>query len=144
MQGVIWLAWSFLTLVMYSLWGVFNGAAARHLDSFNALFFSSIGYFLVGLLSCFIIGHQTVTTILHLSPKGMLYGILLGFTTGLGGLFLLIALHKGGNINIIIPLTAMYPLFAVLINLVLFHTHLDFKQIIGIALSVLAIVLLTV
>ncbi len=140
----IWLVWAFLSLLTYAFWGVFNALAARYISANSVLFCSAIGYFIVGVIAlAFIVMKQGVS--LHgFNLRGASYGLLVGLATGLGGLFLLMSLHKGGSASIVVPLTSIYPIATVLFNLVFLHDAITVKQGVGILLSVIGVSLLSV
>ncbi len=138
-----WLVWALLSLLTYSFWGVFNALAARHISANSVLFCSAVGYFFVGLVALAFIGFKPSLSVHSLANRGVIYGLLVGLATGLGGLFLLVSLHRGGSASIVVPLTSIYPLATVLFNLVFLHDSITLRQGIGILLSVIGVTLLS-
>lgn len=77
------------------------------------------------------------------SVKGFLYGcIAAGFAVA-GNIAVFYAFTKGGQASIVIPVTNLYPLVTVVIALVAFKERLNIINVLGILLSVPAIILLS-
>ena len=144
MTSSLWVLWAFLSLITYAFWGVFNGLASRHLDANSVLFCSAIGYLVVGVLAIGLLGFKPMTHLDTLMHRGAGYGFLVGLATGLGGLFLLISLHKGGNPSIVIALTSIYPLATIIFNVLFLHDSVSIRQMIGAALSVCGVTMLLI
>lgn len=144
MASSLWLLWAFLSLLTYAFWGVFNGLASRHLDANTVLFCSAIGYLTVGILAIALLDFKPVAHFSNLLHRGAGYGFLVGLATGLGGLFLLISLHKGGNPSVVVALTSIYPLATIAFNILFLHDSMSIRQSIGAALSVCGVILLLI
>jgi uncharacterized membrane protein len=133
------IAYIFVTLsfLCYSFWGFFNGIVDKNIDPFSALFYSSIGYAISGLIALLFINFQ-----LRFSITAFSTSLLLGFTTGLGGLFLLLAVHNFGHTSILVALTATYPLSTVILNYFIFSEILSIRQLLGCVFSVVGVILM--
>lgn len=138
----LWLVWAILSLLTYASWGVFNSLASRYISANLGLFCSSLGYLAVGVLSIMLLGLKPNIALHELFTRGGAYGFAVGIATGLGGLFLLISIHSGGNSNIVIALTATYPLIAVAFNVTLLHDSISLQQLTGIIFSVIGVMLI--
>ena len=66
-----------------------------------------------------------------------------GTLNGLGALTSFAAFEKGGKASVVIPLIALYPLLTVLFAVVFLHESLTRLQMFGIALAVVAAILLS-
>ena len=132
---------AFLSFLCYSIWGVLNGIAINKVDPFSALFYSSIGYMVSGLLALSLIGFKPTFTYLS-----FLNTFCIGLATGLGGLFLLIAMQRTvGNCSIAIALTSIYPLAVVVINHFFLHEqNIGLLKILGCMLSVLGVIFILI
>lgn len=144
MASSLWLFWATLSLCTYALWGVFNALASKYTNANTALFCSSVGYFIIGAIALAFTLRQADFSFNILLSKGAAYGLLVGMATGLGGLFLLVALHKGGHASVVIALTSIYPLATVVFNLIFLHEAITVKQIIGIISCVVGVCLLSI
>ena len=83
-----WL-FAILSFLSYAFWGLFNGLVHENSEPFSGLFFSSLGYLIAGLIGLSCISFQPKISVIAISS-----GLLLGLATGLGGLFLLLAIQK--------------------------------------------------
>ena len=66
-----------------------------------------------------------------------------GTLNGLGALTSFAAFEKGGKASVVIPLISLYPLLTVLCAVVFLHESLTGLQMFGIALAVVAAILLS-
>jgi uncharacterized membrane protein len=73
--------------------------------------------------------------------KGIIYSLLNGAITGLGILCLLAAYRSGGNTAVVSVTSSLYPLVTFALALLLLHEKLTKKQILGVALATVSIVL---
>lgn len=132
-----WLPAAVLALMSFGLWGLFTKLAVVYIDSKSALVFQTLGVFVVGLVTLFLIDFKPETQI-----KGISFGLLTGVAYGIGCLFYLIAVGKGKVITVV-TLTALYPLVTIILSSLLLHEAISFKQCIGIALALIAIYFLS-
>jgi uncharacterized membrane protein len=130
-----------LSLLCYSAWGLLNGIAINKSDPFSVLFYSSIGYMISGLIALSFTGFKPIFSYLS-----FLISFSVGLATGLGGLFLLLAIQKiTENPSIIIALTSTYPLVVVLLNYFISDTqHMGLLKIFGCVLSVIGVICITI
>jgi transporter family protein len=131
-----WLPPALLALFSFGLWGFFSKLAVLHIDSKSALFFQSIGVFLVGLVTLAIIGFKPET-----EWKGLSYGLLTGIASGIGCLFYLIAANKGKNMTVV-TLTSLYPIITIILSYIILREGIQMKQAAGIVFALLALYLL--
>jgi transporter family protein len=68
---------------------------------------------------------------------------LTGVAGTLGTLFLLYALRQGGKASLVVPITALYPLVTIILAVLLLRERVTIQQGIGMALAVIAVVLLS-
>ena len=134
MNSYIFIILSFLS---YSVWGFFNGVVNKNMDPFSGLFYSSIGYMISGLIGLIFINFQPKTSLISLFSA-----LSLGLATGLGGLFLLLAIRNFGNTSMLVALTATYPLMTAMLNYFIFSEVLSMRQIFGCFLSVSGVILM--
>ena len=136
---MMWLVFATLALLAYALWGVMNGVIANKMDPYSGIFFSGIGYLFSGAVALSLINFKLNVTFVNLA-----WGAVLGVATGIGGLMFLLAIKAGGNINIIVVLTSLYPLLTLLINYVLFGTAISTLQLVGVGLAIPALIMISI
>jgi transporter family protein len=129
-----WL-FALLSCFSYAFWGLFNGLVNKNSEPFGGLFFSSLGYFIAGLIGLSYINFQPKTSVIAISS-----GILLGLSTGLGGMFLLLAIQKSRNTSMSVALTALYPIGTLILSYFMLDEQLTKQQIFGCIISVFGLV----
>jgi len=78
------------------------------------------------------------------STAGLFIGFISGVCGALGNFALLASLGAGGQAAIVFPLTALYPLVTVVIAVLFMRERARRTQVIGIALAILAVLMLSV
>lgn len=78
---------------------------------------------------------------LEKNAKGILYGIMIGLTSGVGGLGLFAAFGSGGNTSIITAVTALYPMVTVILALLFLGERLTKRQVVGLGFATAAILI---
>ena len=132
-----WYGFSFFSLMLYGLWGFLGAKTSAEVGAKSAIFYSAIGSFAIGLLCFALMSFKPAFT-----AKGLTYGVLTGATTGIGTLFFIAALRVGPAIPIVM-ITALYPLVSTVLLVVFFDQSLSAKQMLGIAFSLVALILLS-
>lgn len=132
-----WLFFSFITLILWGFWGFFSKVATSYSDPKSVYLYGSIGAMVVTLSAIFFFGFR-----FDLNPKGILYSILAGLLGGAGVIFFYFAM-KSGKSAIVVTLTALYPLITFLLSYFLLHEQITLKQLSGIILAIIAIILLS-
>lgn len=128
-----------LSFLCYAFWGTLNGIVNKNIEPFSSLFYSSIGYMVAGLISVSFINFQPKFSTLSFGSS-----VLLGLTTGLGGLFLLLAIQRFDSASILIAATATYPIATVILNYFILKEVLTLKQIVGCLLSIVGVILMLI
>jgi uncharacterized membrane protein len=136
----MWMVFAFLAFLSYCIWGVTNGLVSKHIDPYSGIFFSSIGYLIAGIVSISIGGINFDGFTLN----GIMYGVILGLATGLGGLFVLMAIHKGGITSIVVVMTALYPLGTLVFDHMLLGENMSLHKVVGVLLAVVSIILMSI
>lgn len=136
---MLWLILAFLALLSYSIWGLMNGVVAKNMDPYTGIFFSSIGYLFSSAIALSLIGFKV-----NITSSNLISGMGLGAATGIGGLFFLLAIRYGGNVNIVVVLTSLYPIVTLILNYFIFGTSMTITQIIGAILAIMAVLLVSV
>jgi len=132
-----WLWLSALVLVSWGTLGLFQKLAMNHISASAALVWASAGFMLLQPLLL------PGTSILEYSTTSLGWALLNGVFNGLGFLSLLAAMRHGGKASIVEPLTALYPVFVVLLAPVLLHESVKPLHGLGIACAVIGGMLLS-
>jgi drug/metabolite transporter (DMT)-like permease len=132
-------AWLLYTIAAIVLWGVYGIAftiASPRLSLLAAQVLTTLGLLAPALLLM-----RSVWRERHLT-RGLWTGIASGICGAIGNLTLLAALRTGKP-AIVVPISALYPLVAVIIAMTLMRERARSLQIGGIALAIVAVVLLS-
>ena len=132
-----WLPSALIALVCFGLWGILTKLTVFHIDSKSALVFQTLGVLIVGIITLTQLDFKPVTNF-----KGISYGILTGLAYGVGCMFCFIAADKG-KANMVITLTALYPLITLFLSYILLKETINYKQCCGICFALIAIFLLS-
>jgi len=132
-----WLWLSALVLVSWGTLGLFQKLAMNHISASAALVWASAGFMLLQPLLL------PGTSILEYSTTSLGWALLNGVFNGLGFLSLLAAMRHGGKASIVEPLTALYPVFVVLLAPALLHESIKPLHGLGIACAVIGGMLLS-
>jgi uncharacterized membrane protein len=140
MKGLMlptWLWLSVLVLVSWGTLGLFQKLAMNYISASAALVWAAAGFFLLQPLLF------PGTSIFEYSTKSLGWALLNGVFNGLGFLSLLAAMRHGGKASIVEPLTALYPVFVVLLAPALLHENIKPLHGLGIACAVIGGMLLS-
>jgi uncharacterized membrane protein len=77
------------------------------------------------------------------APRVWTLAAALGFTLGFGNLTILLAFASGGKASVLAPLSGLYPLVSIPIALAAFGERLSWREGAGIALALVAVVMLS-
>ncbi|MEW6594320.1 MAG: EamA family transporter [Thermodesulfobacteriota bacterium] len=132
-----WLLTALISLVIYGFWGFFPKLAVSYINPQSALVYQVAGAAVVGLLALSFIQFQPET-----HPKGILFAMLTGIAGILGTLFFFAA-ARSGKIAVVVSITALYPLFTILLAALFLREPITMKQLAGMALALIAIVLMS-
>lgn len=130
-----WLLFSLLTLLCWGFWGFFSKAATTHISPQSVLVYELIGSAIVGFGVLVMIGFKPET-----QPMGILFAVLTGMCLTLGMLFFLLALSRG-TASMVTVMTALYPLVTVLLLFLLYRDPLTARQLAGMVLGCIAMIL---
>ncbi len=130
---------SFISLFLWGISGLFMKIATFKLDPKIAFIFQTIGVIIVMIFVLFF----TFSLLSNMGSDTRLfifYALLAGLTGGLGTFFLLKAYEKG-NLATVTVLTALYPVISVLLGILILKEKLTLTQLIAIIFSLIAIIL---
>ena len=131
-----WLPSALLSLMFFGLWGLFTKLSVVSMDSKSALIYQTLGVGVIGLITLSLMNFKPAFDV-----KGLSYAILTGIAYGLGCLFYFVAASRG-KINTVVTLTALYPLVTILLAFLLLNEQITLRQWSGIALAIIAILLM--
>ena len=132
--------WFLFTMAAIALWGLYGVAFKKAADGIPPLagqVISSVGLLIPALF--------LITAVWR--ERARRAGLWIGFGSGLfgaaGNLALFASLNEGGKAAIVFPLTALYPLITVVIAIIFMRETARLVQGLGIALAIVAVVLLS-
>ena len=134
---VTWFFPVMAVIILYGLMTFLPKLALQSIDPVSAMIYEVLGGMVVGLALLCWVGFK---------PEFSWSGSIISFIVGLcgfgGTLAFFIALTKG-PVSLITPLTSFYPLFAVLLAVIFLKETLSIENIIGIALAVISVFLIS-
>ncbi len=132
-----WFFYTLLTLFLWGFWGFFPKLTSRYMEPRSALIYEVVGCILVGIAVFFTVGGR-----LEHDSRGILFAILTGALGLLGSLAFLAALRAGvGKGSIIVLITALYPLIVIFLSVFFLKESFTPRQIAGIVLALIAMLL---
>ncbi len=132
-----WVTYSLACLVLWGVWGLLLKMASKGAPWLQVYFLSALASFTLAL-TIFLAGKGRI-------PINKYSGIaaMAGVFGGAGYVLFMKALEHG-KASIIIPLTAMYPAVTAILALTILGEKLSLIKAVGIALAVLAAILLSI
>jgi bacterial/archaeal transporter family protein len=134
-----WLVHSMLTVLLWGAWGVVSKLIVDRTSPFTSQVLFTFG--LVAPLAVALASRRRFEGTARL--RGFNYAVLTGLLGGLGNLAMYAALVDG-KASTIVTLTSLAPLVTVLLAAVALHERIGRRQVIGLALALIAIWLLSV
>ncbi len=132
----MWFIPALLAMVFWGVWGLFQKMATNHMPPRSVFIVSALGAVVV------VAAILTTSKFPHtLSADGVLFAVIAGVCSSIGGLFFLSAVSRG-EASVVITFTALYPVITVLLSFSLLRESITLKQGMGIVLALLSMVLL--
>jgi transporter family protein len=125
------------SLVFYGFWAFFPKIASLTINPKSFLFYNVIGSVVVNFIIFFVMKSR-----LQFEMKGFIFSILTGVFGILGTLLFAYALGKG-KASVVIIITALYPIISIILSIVFLKEVISIRQFIGMALGMLAVVLIS-
>lgn len=133
-------SWLIPALLCMAAWGLsrfFPKLATNHLDPKSAFMYEVMGEVLVAITILVAVGFRPAFQL-----KGASFALMAGITGGLGVYWYLQAAQRG-NVSQLVGVTALYPVITVILGVFLLNEPLTAKQIAGVVLAVLAVILVS-
>lgn len=133
-------SWLLPALLCMAAWGVsrfFPKLATNHLDPKSAFMYEVMGEVLVAAALLLAMGFKPVFNV-----KGFSFAMMAGVLGGLGVYWFLLAAQRG-NVSQLVGVTALYPIITVILGVFLLNEPLTAKQMAGVALAVVAVILVS-
>jgi len=130
-----WMTPALMALLLWGFWGFLPKIATRYVDPRSALVFQTFGCLLVGLVAA--IG---AFPHLQFQTSGIIWSVLAGIFGMVGSLFYLIAVSRG-KVSVIVTVTALYPLFSILLAVSILKEPLTIRHGLGFICAIGAIIL---
>jgi bacterial/archaeal transporter family protein len=131
-----WFWYSMLCVACWGGWTIFGKLGSEEMPARTMQFLFPFGCVPVAAILMWSRGFR-----FERSRKGIFYGLAMGLLAGIGGLALFAAYRTNGNTAVITAATALYPLFAVFLAVLVLHEKLTKVHILGLAFAAAAFVL---
>ncbi|PYX84717.1 MAG: hypothetical protein DMG70_05700 [Acidobacteria bacterium] len=138
MHSSLWLWLCFMVLLLWGVLGVLQKLAMKYISAETALLWAAAGFVVLQPLL------WPSKSILNFPALSLGWAMLNGVFNGLGLFSLMAAMHRGGKASIVEPLSALYPVFVVLLAPILLHESIRPVHGVGIACAVISGMLLSV
>ena len=132
-----WLLPTGLALFAWVFWGFLPKLAARHINAQSAMIYQVLGGIIIGLGVLIQMKFKVQFNI-----PGFAYGLAIGLLGFFGALMYLIAVSKG-PLALVAPITALYPVGAILLSFLILGETVTTKQGIGIGVSLVSMYLIS-
>ena len=134
-----WLLYAITAAVCWGIWGVLSKGPSRELSGWMTQMLFTFALVPSVIVACLSKNVRTGTN----KPRGLFWGFVSGLIAAAGNIAFYLALEKGADTAIAIPLTSVYPLITIFIAWFWFKERLNRVQALGIAVAVAAIMLLS-
>jgi transporter family protein len=133
-----WLLFAAIALVFWGVSGITQKLSTNRISS--ELSFLWFAWAMIAISAVLAV---TVPMHWHVRPLIFWLAVVGGTLNGLGALTSFMALESGGKASIVISLVSLYPLLTVGFAVVVLHERLTTVQVIGVALAIVAAILLS-
>ena len=138
MHFPMWLFFALTALLLFGITGVTQKLSTNEISTELCYVWFALAMLLIALLIFFILPLDW-----HIRPKIVWLAVAGGALNGLGAMTSFKALESGGKASIVVPLCYLYPLVAIFLALVFLHEKLTRVEVAGIALAIVAAILLS-
>lgn len=134
-----WLVYALVAATFWGIWGVLAKGPSRELSGWMTQILFTFALIPSAIFAACSKHVRTGTD----KPRGLFWGSVSGLLAAAGNIAFYLALEKGAETSIAIPLTNVYPLVTIVIAWFWFKERLNGVQAVGILIAVVAIVLLS-
>jgi len=134
-----WLLYSLLTILLWGVWGATSKAVANDINAYMNQVLFTIG--LVPVLSLVVRSPRLAGG--KRRKRGVVYAFMTGILGGAGNILFFKSLTMGGRAAVVVPMTSLSPLVTVLLAFLVLRERISASQIIGLAVALVAIYLLS-
>jgi bacterial/archaeal transporter family protein len=131
-----WFWYSLICVLCWGAWALLSKLGSREIPPNTMQFLFTIGTVPIGV--ALLLARRGK---LEKSTRGIVYGVLNGVLSGVGGLALFAAYHTNGNTTLITATTALYPMITVLLAIVILREQFRPIQALGLLFAAVAIVI---
>ncbi|MBE9529409.1 MAG: EamA family transporter [Proteobacteria bacterium] len=110
------------------------------IDPYAAVVIRNIPVAVIGLAGLFFVGR--IGSITEIETKTLLFLVAGGLVAGLAGQYTFYAALKGGHPSVVVPVTATYPLVAMVISILFLGDSFTWQKLAGVLLVVGGVILL--
>jgi transporter family protein len=135
-----WLWLSLLTIVFWGAWGLQSKMVVDRISPWMNQVLFPLG--LLPVMACMLLSKRR--SVGSDKGRGARYAIVTGILGGAGNIAFYLALERGGKVSIVVPLTCLFPLVTVLGAYFVLKEQLNRTQVLGLAIALVAIYLLSV
>jgi transporter family protein len=136
-----WMLLSILTVLLWGAWGLESKIIIDRISPWmNQVLFS------IGLvpLAVFTLLSKNLRRSSDQTGKGSAYGLVTGALGGTGNIALYLALGTGGKASLVVPIVGLAPLITIVLALLILKESINRLQVVGLALALLSILLLSI
>ena len=134
-----WLLYALTAAMCWGVWGVLSKGPSRELSGWMTQILFTFALIPSVIVVCLSKKVRTGTN----KPLGLFWGFISGLIAAAGNIAFYLALEKGADTAIAVPLTNVYPLVTIVIAYFWFKERLNVVQGIGIFIALAAITLLS-
>ena len=134
----IWLFYAVIALVFWGITGVTQKLSTNAISTQLSFL-----WFVYSMMVIAVVTLITVPIQWHMTARVFWLAVIGGALNGLGALTSFAAFERGGKASIVVPLCYLFPVVTVVLAMAFLHESLIRTQAIGIALALVAAVLLS-
>ncbi len=131
-----WFLPAILALLLWGLWGFLPKLASENLDHGSIAIYQLLGG--ITAAAVFLLLRKEH---IEFDMKSVSYAMVSGIAGFAGAFFFLMALSRG-KVSVVIPVTGLYPVLSILLAFIILKEPIALKQLAGIILAVIAIILM--
>lgn len=131
-----WIIPTLGALICWGLWGFIPKLTTRYLPPSSAIVYEVVGGIILGVVMLFVLKFQPVV-----HPKGIALALSTGMLGFLGAFCFLNAVSRG-PVTLIATVSALYPGISIILAICFLQESMTIRQGFGIALALLAMILI--